>query len=262
MTRVFRHSGASNAALAQNAAHNGAASYALSIYSSEAVYSFIPKNACSTLRYSLALANGAIDDESQFNWIHHNNPTFRASLRELARAKYTFVVMRDPFLRLASCFFDKIVDQTPVAATLHRLMNYTSRPHEVTFRAFVDALKTHLRGDEHWRPQVDFLVYKSYDDVFRLENFPAAIHALKQKIGLEVRDARALTRHGTDQFSEIEDDECVADLKAFDLLATKRKGRVPRLRNFYDSALVAKVEALFASDLEFYRHEARGTSVF
>ena len=261
MTRVFRYAGASIAALGQNLAHTAAANNALSLYSSDAIYSFIPKNACSTLRYSLALANGAIEDESQFNWIHHNNNTFCASLGELARAKYTFVVVRDPFLRLASCFLDKIVDQTPVAASLNRLMGYGAPSHDVTFRAFVAGLKGYLRGDEHWRPQVDFLVYKTYDDVFRLEDFSAAVRVLKAKIGFEVRDARALTRHGTDQFAQV-DEECVADVPAFDLLAAKRQGRVPRLQDFYDRALIAQVAALYAADLEFYRNETGGTPVF
>ena len=74
--RLLRYASADIWALSQNAAHQGAARYALSLYALDAVYSFIPKNACSTLRYSLALANGVLSGPEQFNWIHTNNPTF------------------------------------------------------------------------------------------------------------------------------------------------------------------------------------------
>ena len=149
-----------------------------------------------------------------------------------------------------------------MAAVLHRLLNYAGSPHDFTFRAFVDGLKPHLRGDEHWRPQVDFLVYKTYDDVFRLEDFPKAVRTLRKKIGLQVRDARDLTRHGTEQFKVIAGKECVADIGAFDLLATKRAGKAPALRNFYDAPLIETVARLYADNLEFYRREAGGKLTF
>jgi hypothetical protein len=253
LTRILRYSGASNAALAQNHLHAHAASFALSFYARDAVYSFIPKNACSTMRYSLALANGAIEGPSQFTWIHANNNTFRASLRELARAEYTFVILRDPFLRLASCFLDKIVDQTHVAFKLRELTNYARQPYDFTFREFVNLLPTYLRADEHWRPQVDFLVYKTYDDAFAFEAFPAAVKTLKKRIGLVVHDARGLTKHGADQYKTIKGDAGVADLPAFDLLALKRAGKAPPLVNFYDRKLIDLVAALYADDIALYR---------
>ena len=86
-----------------------AASHALKIYKTGAIDTFIPKNACSTMRLSVAIANCCIADASGFEWIHNNNDTFRANLEDLIRATYTFVILRDPFVRLASCFLDKIV---------------------------------------------------------------------------------------------------------------------------------------------------------
>ena len=38
--------------------------HALSIYPINAIYNFIPKNACSSLRYSIAVANGFLEDIS------------------------------------------------------------------------------------------------------------------------------------------------------------------------------------------------------
>src|SRR5689334_7241658 len=98
--RLLRYTRDNLQTLDANAAHQFAARYALSLHNCDPVYSFIPKNACSTMRYTIALANGAIVGPADFNWIHANNPTFRASLRELATAKYTFAILRDPYLRL------------------------------------------------------------------------------------------------------------------------------------------------------------------
>jgi hypothetical protein len=97
-------------ALAKNAAHQFAARHALSIYGARAIYSFIPKNGCSTLRFSVACANGCIDGPSDIDWIHSNNLTFSATLHELVTAQYTFTVLRCPYSRLASVYLDKIVD--------------------------------------------------------------------------------------------------------------------------------------------------------
>ena len=79
--------------------------HALSIYPIDAIYTFIPKNACSSLRYSTAIANGFIGDISDIDWIHKNNIAFMPTQREIALASYTFVVLRCPFTRVASCFF-------------------------------------------------------------------------------------------------------------------------------------------------------------
>ena len=114
--RLLRYTQGNLQALVQNAAHQFASQHALSFYAADAVYSFIPKNACSTMRYTVGMANGAIAGPEQFNWIHANNLTFRASLAELAKAKYTFVILRDPYLRVASCFLDKMVDHPALLA--------------------------------------------------------------------------------------------------------------------------------------------------
>ena len=61
MSRRLRYACKMFQNLAQNVAHGFSAGYALSIYPSDSVYSSIPKNACSTMRYSRALENGAIE---------------------------------------------------------------------------------------------------------------------------------------------------------------------------------------------------------
>lgn len=58
--RLLRHVPGTLTALGQNQLHKHAADFALTHFASRAVYSFIPKNACSTMRVSLAIANGCI----------------------------------------------------------------------------------------------------------------------------------------------------------------------------------------------------------
>ena len=81
--RELRFAAASHGSLASNAQHQFAARHALAIYPKNAIYTYIPKCGCSTMRYTLAVANGCIADASDADWIHENNETFRASLQQL-----------------------------------------------------------------------------------------------------------------------------------------------------------------------------------
>jgi hypothetical protein len=260
--RLFRYTRGNLQFLAQNAAHQFASQHALSIYAVDAIYSFIPKNACSTMRYTLGLANGAIAGPEQFHWIHTNNLTFRASLAELAKAKYTFVILRDPYRRIASCYLDKMVDQTTVAWTYHALTGYRTAPAMLTFREFITRVKSLLRGNEHWRPQVDFLIYEHYDDIFCLEAFSDAILTLRNRIGLEVQDARDLAAHGSEQFEPSDGDEPFADRPAHEIATLKRAGRIPRAAQLYDASLIAEVGQMYAADIAFYTRTMKRPCLF
>ena len=95
--------------ISENDLYTFSSSYTLSIYPIDAICTFIPKNACTTLRYSIAVANGFLKDINDIAWIHSNNSTFISTQREVALAKYTFVVLRCPFRRVASAFLEKFV---------------------------------------------------------------------------------------------------------------------------------------------------------
>ena len=259
--RLLRYARDSIAPLGQNPAHKHAAEFALTHYASGAVYSFIPKNACSTLRLSLAIANGCIAGPKDFAWIHKNNATFRADLKGLSTAPYSFAILRCPYRRLASAFLDKIVARTAEFWQLHRALGDQLDPDTLTFRGFVETITPRglLKSNVHWRPQVDFLVYKSYDDLFRMEDFPAIAPRLEERIGLELVDARPLTAHGTDRMTPIEGDH--ADTPGHVLLEMRRQGNVPTHASLYDSDLVAQVATLYRQDLNFYgtHFGAKGT---
>jgi hypothetical protein len=251
--RLLRHPRQETTGLGQNAAHRFAASQALVCYPTKAIYTFIPKNACTTLRLSLAIANGCISGPEDWTWIHPNNGTFSATLRDLATAHFTFVILRCPHARLASVFLDKIVGKTPEFWNLYRLCNDDLDENRLSFRQFVDVLgKPRMRrANIHWRPQVDFLVYDRYDACFPFERFQQSVPEIEAGAGFTIHDTRHLARHGTDQL-ELLSDGCYADMPLSDLAAMKRDGTAPAHAALYDEALVRRVAELYADDLAFY----------
>lgn len=251
--RLLRYARKEQVLLQRNSAHSFAASHALACYQSDAIYTYIPKNGCSTLRLSLAIANGCVAGPEDVIWIHANNPTFVASLRDLARARFTFTVLRCPFSRLASVFLDKILSRRPEYWALDRLENDQLDPATLSFRAFVDLLSAprRIKANVHWRPQIDFLVYETYDAYFAFEDFAAAAEGIEAGAGIEVVDARPLTRHGTDRFT-LETEGCFADTPLAELDEMRRGGRLPAHAALYDDALSAQVAGLYATDIRLY----------
>lgn len=275
MTRKFRYS-SSKEELVKNKKHQFAQKRALSLYDSNAVYSFIPKNACSTLRLSIALANGCIDNVSDFEWIHSNNQTFGADLATLSKAKYTFSVLRCPYSRLASVYLDKIVGFKFEAGVLYRKVNeigiyngtglferFQRKKHNrrcqgfinsLSFYDFIQLLKTSStkNSNPHWRPQIDFLVYKDYDSWFCVEEFSKAVVALKHDIGLEIVDARDLTLHGIANLKKLDGGK-FSRATSLELRRIKMNGECPAPNNLYDDELIETVSALYQEDINLYK---------
>ncbi|MEO1621283.1 MAG: sulfotransferase family 2 domain-containing protein [Cyanobacteria bacterium J06632_3] len=272
MSRTFRYSSCSNKSLSKNNLHCFAQKYSLRLYRSNSVYSFIPKNACSTLRLSLALYNGCIDNKNDFDWIHENNFTFQADLASLCSASYTFTVLRCPYSRLASVYLDKIVGKEFPAIKLYGGLNFSlpgmrwatvrrlngilsnSFLSKLSFYDFVDCLRSEevKKLDMHWQPQVDFLVYENYDEYFCVEELRKAVSTLKEKIGLEVIDARGLTLHGIKHFEKVTGKD-FSKTPASQILAMKKMGRVPSPFHLYNEKIVEMVSEIYAPDIKLYK---------
>lgn len=254
MSRLLRYSHQSYANLNTNREHLFAQRHALNIYPSDAIYSFIPKNGCSTMRTSLAIANGCIADSSDFNWIHQNNDTFSASLPDLAKAKYTFTILRCPFSRLLSVYLDKFLERNPVAWKYIDLHNRTIEMEDITFEFFVKSMcKERIsNGDIHWMPQTNFLVYEQYDDYFAFEEFPKLTDELQQNIGLALVDARPLTKHGRDGFRKLSR-RMPYRMRPLELLGYKKDGSLPALKSMYSDELVKCVKRAYKSDIALYK---------
>lgn len=256
-SRLLRYTHKTRKALSMNAPHQFAAAHALSVFRTGAIYTLIPKNGCTSLRYSLAVANGCIEGPGQFSWVHQNNGTFRATLREIACAPFTFVVLRDPLERLASVYLDKIVSREEAFWTIFDVLKREGDPDDMTFRKFVKTLKRPhvLSGDIHWRPQADFLVYKDYDAYIPLKGLTQAAPMLAERAGFDLLDARHLSRHGNDHYEAIEEG-CYADLSPYEIRSLRTEGKTIRHSDLYDDALRKLAEELYAGDIELFNEKA------
>ncbi len=254
MARQFNFTGISPVNANANHLHARARQHALMIYRPNALYSFIPKNACSTMRYSLAVENGFIDGPSQVNWIHQNNDTFIASNREAMEASFAFVILRCPFRRIYSAFMDKFVNMDVQSWELHRITQFAIHPHNFRFVDFVAMLHNPdiLYLNAHWMPQSAFLLFKEYDAYYSVEAFDACAQDLQARIGLDVRDARTLTGHATSAFEKVDDGADYARMSALDILGMKKEGKLPSERALFTDEMRAAVTTLYRQDIELY----------
>ena len=109
-------------------------------------------------------------------------------------------------------------------------------------------------ADIHWSPQINFLVYEEYDEYFAFEEFPKLTKILQDKIGLELIDARPLTKHGTDGYRKLSKKEPYR-LGPLELLAYKNGGAMPALGTMYNDELVACVGRAYKSDIALYKRK-------
>ncbi|WP_417311015.1 sulfotransferase family 2 domain-containing protein [Devosia sp.] len=252
--RIFKNSNDRNVNLKQNSKHSFSLNHTMMLYRRNAIYTFIPKNGCSTLRLSVAIDNGVINDISEGDWIHSNNQTFNATLEESIKTKYSFVILRCPFRRLASAFLDKIVSKEVEAWSYRIARNRSINLDDISFEDFVFSLKelSILNSNIHWRKQVDFLLYKKYSDYFCLENFSLIEKRLRKRLAFHVIDARELTGHGTEGYTKLVD-ENYASMDAFDISVLKRKGFCPSYSSLYTDELVEVVSRIYSEDIELYK---------
>jgi len=229
--------------------------HALKHFKTGAIYSFIPKNACSTMRFSLAVENGCLSENSDVNWIHLNNTTFNASLSELYNAPYTFVILRCPYRRLVSSFLDIIVGKKNDAWAFKRSTNHKINIDHLTFQQFVEQLKQRhiLKSNIHWRPQTDFLLYEGYDDYFCLEDFEAITTKLESKLNFRVIDTRAKLNHNSSEYATNHYDKAY-NLSVKDLYFLKMNNELPLYESFYSEEILGSIKNIYSKNFEVYRH--------
>ena len=244
--RLLKNARLEYSTVSQNKLYTFSLAYTLSIYPLDAVYTFIPKNACSTLRYSIAIANGFLGDISDINWIHQNNPTFMSTQREASLASYTFVVLRCPYTRIASCFLNQVVDG--------KFNSYDQMGNKLSgnFHDFLSVIKSQQRSerDQHWRNQSDFLHYERYDEYFSLESFSEAINSLGAR-GFTVYDTRAALKHDLTNIKRVDGD--FSKTKQEELQKMKKEGYAPSYKSMFGDVEIELANDIYNDDINLYK---------
>lgn len=258
--RQFRYTAQSHLALNNNPAHKFSLSYLLPLYGSQSCVTFIPKNACSSLRYSVAVANGLITQNDDAAWIHKNNHTYSLTTKEAAIAKYTFVILRCPYSRIYSAFIDKYVGLMGPAWKFSRKFLEAHRHrtiYETNFSQFIEILaKADPRSfDQHIRPQIDFLVYEKYDSFFAFENMAETISNMENTAGFTFYDTRKYLYHDVSSLQITSDYKGNASkLSILELLLLKQSGKRPAIEDMLDDCVVQNIKKIYSRDIELYKN--------
>ena len=245
--------------LKTNKDHDFAIKHTSIHYKSNTVCTWIPKNGCSNLRYSIAKENGTITSVEEIEWIHQNNDCFNASTKEALQADYTFVILRNPFKRLLSFFLDKLChsqeDQSEESyKRAHKTFNFDSN---LSYSDFIDHIWENtdsIYDDEHTRPQCDFLLYRNYDEYFALENIKQANEEIQNRTGINVEDIRDKNSIFTSKGCE-RSDQITHNTPAKEISALLKQNKVPITENMYTNEMAKKVSTLYLQDILLYCSE-------
>ena len=245
--------------LKTNKDHDFAIKHTSIHYKSNTVCTWIPKNGCSNLRYSIAKENGTITSVEEIEWIHQNNDCFNASTKEALQADYTFVILRNPFKRLLSFFLDKLChsqeDQSEESyKRAHKAFNFNSN---LSYSDFIDHIWENtdsIYDDEHTRPQCDFLLYRNYDQYFALEAIKQANEQIHYKTGIKVEDIRDKNSIFTSKGCE-RSDQIMHNTPADEISSLLKQSKVPITENMYTNEMAKKVSALYLQDILLYCSE-------
>lgn len=222
------------------------------------IYSYIPKNACTSLRYAAGRQNGFVCDTLSLENIQ---ACIQASLSEVREAKYTFVVLRCPYRRLVSTFFDKALNEPWRFKYIKKplMKHFDTKLANLTFRRFVQMLRKRgsLMAEHHWAPQSAFLLFHNYDDYFSVKRIDDAFSVLNKRF--PVLDTRDIVRHDTSKLKPIEG--AFYDVPVKELRRLKSSGMVPNYRSMYDEGVKDVFDTLYSRDINLFR-EVIGETMF
>jgi hypothetical protein len=223
---------------------------------------FIPKNGCTNLRYSFALANNLISGSEDIDWIHSNNQSMNANLENIQNSEYTFVILRNPYERLASAFWDKFVTGTndcysnEKSKEIFQSILKTNKDENSinSFKDFVNTLWENpllISKETHLRYQTDYLLLANYNDYFTLKEFKALQKKVLEESNLIITDTRDITKHTTYGYTYT-DDSSYSCCTLKELNSIKSRDMVIKYDNFYDEEDSYKVTLLYLNDIVTY----------
>lgn len=245
-----------HSSIAVNAAYNFASKFTLS-HSGNSVCTWIPNNGLSNLRYSVALANGAIAGVDEIDSLHDSKLSLSADNREILMADYTYVFLRNPFTRLLSFFIDTLCQNGPTSSidssyiNVRQIFNFSESTSFSDFVQFIWDNPDAIYYDIRTRPQADYLIYRTYDDYFALENYQIAVQKIFDETGLQIRDIRNYHSIYTTKDC-LEAPEITHASKSSDIAKATEKQKKYILFNMYTSEMTQKVASLYLQDILLY----------
>ena len=167
----------------KNEEHECARKHTLIHLKSNSICTWIPKNSCSSLRYSMAVANGAISGIGHS--IHKNNYSFNASNKELLTVNYTFVILRN---HLSGYYHFLVInyaiqEATQMIKAMRKPTGYGDR-RKTTLQnllKFCGRILDLKKANEHLQDQCDFLCIKIIMTIFLSNNIMIPLPLSKRK---------------------------------------------------------------------------------
>jgi len=170
------------------------------------VYNYIPKNACSTVKGTLAFANdGSVFEKTP----HELDAKYRQEPMSMDASWKRLLILRDPLERLISAYLDKIVRplEPDKAALVDRIFkNEYGRERvgaeSITLSQFWRWVREQRSDDldPHWRHQTAMLAFDQYDYVLRVERLLSDWNAFG--LSETVAELRLFLEHATSSMSD------------------------------------------------------------
>jgi hypothetical protein len=233
-----------------------ALNHCMHIYKSNSIYTYIPKNLCTSLRTTVAIENNFIDfDNNGLNWIDHNSSFFKPTYQDLSKANFTFVILRNPFGRLYSFYCDFITreDKNIDNIMINLLKNKIS---DISFYEFINLLNADLiHGNSHWSPQKYFLMYENYDLYVPFEKFVEFKEKIEFYSKINIKDARLLRiSNGSNHFNKVTDTNYF-NIKGHKINDLQKMGKIPSIKSMFSDELINLVSRLYKEDIFIYKKQ-------
>lgn len=154
----------------------------------EFIFTWIPKNAGRTILNALHAEHG----EHKGGGVHVPYSHLEA-LNPAVSDFFHFAVIRNPWDRAVSCYFNKVYVETPSTASL--LRKFDGLEPGMPFSAFVDWLLSEngcdRHADQHWASQFLFLSdhegRQFVKQLIRYENLAADLEAISDRVGISAQ---------------------------------------------------------------------------
>jgi len=264
--RILKWSHSSFNLIANNPEHLFANTYAAPHYDSDSVFTFIPKNGCTSLRASLAIANGFIPNLDKLDWIHNNNATLgMASFSELQKAKFTAIILRCPYRRITSAYLDKFCrSRIDSKIYMEHLGLSNAAQKSFNFLDFVRSLclSKNLNFDVHWTPQISFMVYEKYDKYFNLDGDAKLIAPyLQKKCGFNFIDVTKITNNGTRFYEKVGSYEEYSKIDHSHIGKLILSNSAPSYASLFNGEIKEIIRSIYREDIDLFSRELNSSSL-